>query len=208
MYKIPKVRQRQTKTIMDHGLSACGPPQPQVSQHPLSVPFGHNATLVSTRGALDSKDNHHTQIARRKLAITLDEVLRMVLYQRRTIMDAKKKKKKKAGRATHDAPSLPFVPSRTHSLPLSFCTIPCIVFSPTHRSLITSISKQWPIQYILVGLITGHPVPAPHRSGWAHPPVASAPWTWVACFRSRSTSRFRPISGCPFNIMYLARVSP
>jgi hypothetical protein len=91
----PKVRPCQAKTTLGHGLSAYGPPQPQGSQHPLFAPFGRNAMLVSTRGALDSKDNHHIQIARRRLATTLDEVLHMVLYQRRTIMDAKKKKKKK-----------------------------------------------------------------------------------------------------------------
>ena len=111
-YKSPKVRQRQTKTILDHGRTARGPPQPQVPQHPLSVPFGHNATLVSTRGALDSKDNHYTQIARRKLAITLDEVLRMVLYQRRTIMDAKKKKRSHASSLSSFLAPAPVLPTR------------------------------------------------------------------------------------------------
>ena len=60
-------------------------------------------------------------------------------------------------------------------------------------------------QDTLVGSMTDHPVQAPHRSGWAHPPVASAPRTQVPRFRSRSASRFCPISDCPFHFMYLAR---
>ena len=52
-------------------------------------------------------------------------------------------------------------------------------------------------QDTLVGSMTNYPVPAPHRSGWAHPPVASAPRTQVARFQSKSASRFRPITDCP-----------
>ena len=101
------------------------------------------------------------------------------------------------------------VPSRARSPSLSFRTVPCIVFSPTRHALIVFHKETKTHQIILVGSMTSHPIPAPHRSGWAHPPVASAPSDKGHLFRSRSASRFRPITGrLKICFMYLAPVFP